>query len=261
MAMAGASSRGVSPRVGLLRLAAVLLISPTRLVAQDAVPVATQTSARLPRLHWWHGLVAVGGYAVLTSMDGKFQSFARSNRNGTTDDISSIARNMGQPTVYASVGLGVIATGIVTGDREIRDAGLRVTGSLAVTGLVVTAAKLAFGRSRPNTGESDADDFNPFSGQASAPSGHSAMAFALAASLSDEIRNPWAAAGLYTLAAGTAYSRVNDDAHWMSDVIAGAAVGVAAAKFMNGKLTLFGLKAPSLRPTSGGVAIAWDGSF
>jgi membrane-associated phospholipid phosphatase len=36
----------------------------------------------------------------------------------------------------------------------------------------------------------------------------------------------------YGLAAGTAYSRVHDGQHWLSDVVAGAALGAATGRFV-----------------------------
>lgn len=226
-------------------------------------PIAAQEAggSGLPQVRWWHGMVALGGYALLTGLDDEIQGFVRDNRSGTTDDIAGFTRHLGQPEVYGGIGLGILATGLIAGDRDIRDAGIRVSGSLALAGVFVTAAKFTSGRSRPSQAGSDADDFSPFSGHTSAPSGHAAMAFALATSLSDEIHNPWVTAGLYTLAAGTAWSRVNDDVHWFSDVVAGAAVGIVSARFINGRLNLFGIKPPSLRPTRSGITVGWTGTF
>jgi hypothetical protein len=222
---------------------------------------AQEPSTPGPHLRWWHGLAALGGYAILTSLDDELQGFVRDNRSGTSNDISAVTRQMGQPEVYATVGLGIITTGLIAGDRDVKEAGLRITKSLAMAGVVVTVAKFMAGRSRPSRFGSQANDFSPFSGNTSAPSGHSAMAFALAASLGEELHNPWASVGLYTLAAGTAWSRVNDDVHWFSDVVAGAAVGIVSAKFMNSELTIFGIRPPRIRPTASGIALEWTGSF
>ena len=213
------------------------------------------------QVHWWHGLALLGGYALLVQVDDGIQRFTRDNRSETSNDIAKVTRQMGQPEIYASVGLGVLTAGLIARDRDVRDAGIRISSSLAMTGVVVTVAKFVAGRSRPSREGSDAEDFSPFSGHTSAPSGHAAMAFALAASLGEEIHNGWVSAGLYTVAAGTAWSRVNDNVHWFSDVVAGAAVGIVSAKFMNGKLTVFGINPPRLRPTSSGVALSWTGTF
>ena len=225
------------------------------------VPALAQQSSPPAHLRWWHAMAALGGYAILVQVDDGIQRFAQDNRSDTSDDIARVARQMGQPEVYATVGLGVLGAGLVTGDREVRDAGIRISSSLAMAGIVVTVAKQVAGRSRPSREGSDAEDFHPFSGNTSAPSGHSAMAFALAASLGEEIHNPWASFGLYAAATATAWSRVNDNVHWFSDIVAGAAVGVVSAKFMNGKITVLGIRPPRLRPAPGGVALGWSGTF
>lgn len=239
-------------RRSLLVVVLCALMAPLRAGAQEP---------HTPALRWWHGLAAIGGYAILVQVDDGIQRFAMENRSETSDNIAKITRQMGQPEVYATVGLGVLATGLISGDREVTDAGIRISSSLAMAGVVVTVAKFVTGRSRPSREGSDAEDFSPFSGNTSAPSGHAAMAFALAASLGEEIHDPWASAGLYLLATGTAWSRVNDNVHWFSDVAAGAVVGVVSAKFMNGKLTIFGIQPPRLRPTRSGVALGWSGTF
>lgn len=229
-------------------------LTPPHVLAQEKVnPVS--------HFRWWHGLAALGGYALLTGVDDTFKEFAQDNRSGTSDGIAKVTREFGQPEVYATIGLGVLTTGLISGDRKVRNAGLRISGALAMTGVVVTAAKFAMGRARPSRGDGDPYDFRPFSGWTSAPSGHSAMAFALATSLSDEIQNPWASAGLFTLASATAWSRVNDNVHWFSDVVAGAALGIVSAKFMNGRLTIFGIHPPTLRPTRSGITLGWTGTF
>jgi hypothetical protein len=231
-------------------------------LAQSPAASAQQPSPTSgSHLRWWHGLIAVGGYAALTQLDDEIQDFVQDNRAGGSDDLSRVVRQFGQAEIYATVGLGVLAGGLVAGDREMRDAGVRISSSLAMTAVVVTVGKFVAGRSRPSRAGSNADDFEPFSGNTSAPSGHSAMAFALATAVSEEVHNPWATAGLYLLATGTAWSRLNDNVHWFSDVVAGAAIGIVSARFMNGKLTIFGIKPPSLRPTASGIAMGWSGTF
>jgi membrane-associated phospholipid phosphatase len=230
-----------------------VLVLPKGLSAQQAPSVS--------QLRWWHGVAALAGYAVLTHLDDEIQDFAQENRSESSDNVARVTRQFGQAEVYATIGLGVLTTGLIARDREVRDAGIRISSSLAMTAVVVTVGKFVAGRSRPSRSNSDADDFSPFSGHTSAPSGHSAMAFALATSLGEELHNRWASAGLYTIAAATAWSRVNDNVHWFSDVVAGAAVGIVSAKFINGKLSIFGIRPPHLRPARGGLTLSWSGTF
>ena len=59
----------------------------------------------------------------------------------------------------------------------------------------------------------------------SLPSGHTSTAFAVATVLSERIDNLYASIALYSLAGLTAFERVYDDKHWISDTILGAALG------------------------------------
>src|SRR5690606_10617506 len=66
---------------------------------------------------------------------------------------------------------------------------------------------------------------SPTSG--SFPSGHSASAAAFAAGVAFE--SPRVGATIAPLAAGVAYSRLHTGAHWLSDVVGGAAIGAGVA--------------------------------
>lgn len=212
-------------------------------------------------IQWWHGAVAVGGLTALMLLDRPVQRFAEHNSGSGADNVASVVRHMGQPEVYATVTLGLAAAGLATGNPRILRTAKLVGSSLLLAGGTAFAGKFAFGRPRPES-SLDADGFAPFSGQAAMPSGHSAAAFALATSLSDEIHNPWASVGLYGLATATAWSRVNDNRHWFTDVTAGALVGIASAKLVSGKWRIFGLRPPSvLASPGGGLTFGWKGEF
>ena len=90
--------------------------------------------------------------------------------------------------------------------------------------------KVALRRERPGPGVPK-DNWNDQG--LSFPSGHTAAAFAigtvLAESGDDRHRALRRTVG-YGIGALTAYQRVNHDAHWLSDTVAGAAIGIAAAK-------------------------------
>jgi membrane-associated phospholipid phosphatase len=115
----------------------------------------------------------------------------------------------------------------------------RAAGHLAlggvIGGLVYALAKWSAGRIRPVKGIAPYE-FEPFingwSGLLGAenmsfPSGHTTLAFATAACLAINLpRWRWA---FYALAAVTAGERVCENAHYLSDVIAGAGVGTISA--------------------------------
>ncbi|MDR0874167.1 MAG: phosphatase PAP2 family protein [Prevotellaceae bacterium] len=88
---------------------------------------------------------------------------------------------------------------------------------------VTYAGKTAFGRTRP-----DGSTANSF------PSGHTATAFCAAAFLHEEYgdRSLWISAGGYTMATLIGFSRIFNDRHWVSDIVAGAGVGILSVKLV-----------------------------
>lgn len=64
------------------------------------------------------------------------------------------------------------------------------------------------------------------------PSGHTAQAFLAAHFFQKEFgsRYPWASAGMYAVATGIGVSRVLNNRHWASDVLAGAGIGMASVE-------------------------------
>jgi membrane-associated phospholipid phosphatase len=101
----------------------------------------------------------------------------------------------------------------------------------AFSSATATVFKYAAGRSRPD--ESARVD-NWRSGGSSFPSLHATAAFAIgtvfAESGGDDYRWVRRFVG-YGIAGATAYIRVHDNQHWLSDTIAGAAIGAATARF------------------------------
>ena len=252
---AGPSRRLAVPRPALL-LVTLAVAHPLTATAQDTV-------FSLPSVHvvqWWEGALAVGALSGLVLLDKPVQRFAQDNRGSNGDDVARTFRHFGQPEIYGTVTLGLLGAGLISGHDEVTRAGGRLAASLALAGTVSTLAKLTLGRPRPSE-SLDADGFVPFSGQDAMPSGHATMAFALATSLADDIRKPWASVGLYTLATGVGWSRINDNRHWISDVAAGALVGITSAKLVDGRWRLFHLRPPHILIGPHQAEIAWRMSF
>ncbi len=137
---------------------------------------------------------------------------------------------------------------------------LVVSETVAVTGLLTDVAKYTFARLRPygvgSTVPLDADS------RASFWSGHSALAFALAASAGSVAQRrgydgwPWVYAVGFTAAAGTAYLRVAADQHWFSDVLVGAVVGTGIGFLVPWLHRGDGMATTSLVPMPNGVALS-----
>ncbi|MCM1078657.1 MAG: phosphatase PAP2 family protein [Bacteroidales bacterium] len=100
-----------------------------------------------------------------------------------------------------------------------------VTSALAsnvIMAAAVSVAKRASCEPRPDN--SDTKSF---------PSGHAATAFAAATVIHKEYgmtRSPWFSVGGYAVATGTSVLRVAHNRHWVSDVMAGAGIGIMSAE-------------------------------
>jgi membrane-associated phospholipid phosphatase len=116
-------------------------------------------------------------------------------------------------------------------DDGRREAGMMVEAA-AFSSVAAHVLKEATGRERPYVAgdpgnwQSDGDSF---------PSMHVTAAFAIGTVLAESgnDRYRWLRRVLgYTIAAGTAYKRMDHDAHWFSDTVAGAGLGMATARFV-----------------------------
>jgi hypothetical protein len=112
------------------------------------------------------------------------------------------------------------------------DEGRSMLEAAGFAALSTTVIKYAAGRRRPDE-TAQVDDW--FHSGASFPSRHASITFAvggvLAESGNDDYR--WVRRVLgYGIASAVSYSRVHDDVHWLSDVVAGAALGLSTARFV-----------------------------
>jgi membrane-associated phospholipid phosphatase len=251
-----------APRVGAWSRFGVLLTvlataQPAIAAAQADTLVPIQSP---PAIHWWHGVIAIAGLSALALVDEPTQRFLQERRSSSKDDLASGLRHFGQPEVYGTITLGLLAGGLLSHNDELTRAGGRLAATLALAGGATTVAKYVLGRPRPSE-KLDADELDPFSGNDAMPSGHTTVAFALATALSDDIRRPWASIGLYTLAAGVGWSRLNDNKHWLSDVAGGALVGITSAKLVNGHWRIFNLRPPQILIGPGHAGLAWQVPF
>jgi membrane-associated phospholipid phosphatase len=142
--------------------------------------------------------------------------------------LAALGEHLGNP-LYAIPVLGSgYAFGRLSGRPGLAAGAARTAGAVLGAGVMCEALKVATGRARPRQAPDDPDDFRPFRGDVSFPSGHATIAFALASSLDQETGARWVPWVAYPAAALTAWSRVRDREHWLSDVVAGAALGTWA---------------------------------
>jgi membrane-associated phospholipid phosphatase len=159
-----------------------------------------------------------------------YDAFAR-NRSDFTDAVSkSTTWFGGGGAIY--VALGLVGTGLAVGSPDVRDMGRDALEAAIIAGVFTNwVIKPTAGRWRPR--ESNGDTiFDPFSGHDSFTSGHATQAFAVASVIA--MRSPgWILPSVaYGLAFVVACDRINDRAHFASDVVAGALFATATGRFL-----------------------------
>lgn len=162
----------------------------------------------------------------VTRHDQRLLDLVGRAESGLLDDVLP---RLGVAANYGRLWMGVAAGLAVTGRPRARRAALSGLVALGVASATTNiVVKGLSGRTRPRT------DGVPLVRRlrrppvtTSFPSGHSASAAAFATAAC--LRMPVLAVPLGALAAAVAVSRVVTGAHYPSDVVAGAAMGVAAA--------------------------------
>jgi membrane-associated phospholipid phosphatase len=137
-------------------------------------------------LRWWHGAALLGGLSALMLLDQPTQRYVQGHRSGAMNRVAGTVRRFGQIEVYGTITARILAAGLATGNNGLTRTGGRIAATLALAGATASASKLVLGRPRPSHSP-DADGYVPFSGQEALPSGHTAIAFALATSIADEV--------------------------------------------------------------------------
>jgi len=157
-------------------------------------------------------------------LDNTLHDATQRSRTSSRDDAASVIACFGSGCSFAVLG-GFAVFGFVGKNREAMN--IAVDGVLAsaiASGVAAPVSKLVIGRARPNAGEG-ASHFDPFSGDSSFPSGHATQAFAVAAVVAAHDGRLWVGVVSYGLAGSVGLARVYQDAHWTSDVLAGAILG------------------------------------
>jgi membrane-associated phospholipid phosphatase len=185
-------------------------------------------------IHWslkeW-GLAAgaVGTVALLGELGDVHLRYAvQKNKSGVLDDLTKVVEPFGTGYGWAVVGAyGVV--GFAFHDQEAKDTAFDAAMSGLLSGAITDGLKIIVGRARPeqNLG---AAHFDPFGGDKSFPSGHSTTAFAIGSVIAAHSDQAWVKVSAYSIASLVAFSRVYHDAHWSSDVAAGALIGTAVGE-------------------------------
>lgn len=161
-------------------------------------------------------LIGIGAAAAATSHTWDQQT-ARSHWGASVDDVFEPGQVVGGFLVQAGAAVGAYALGRATDHERLATVGAHLFRAQIVAQTTTQTIKFATGRTRPD------------GTKLSLPSGHSAAAFATASVLQSDLG--WkAGVPAYAIATWVAASRVQMKRHYVSDVVAGAAVGILAGR-------------------------------
>jgi membrane-associated phospholipid phosphatase len=211
-------------RCGALVLIALLLAGAL------ARPAAAQELASTRSLLW--AGAALGG-ALLLDQEIRAGFADDGGREGALGALSTVGNALGRPQYVLPALGGLYVLGQLAGDAPARESATHIAAGLVAAGVANGTLKFAVGRLRPGQHDGDGDEFRPLSladQWQSFPSGHTVVAFALAGAIAEEAQNPWVSAASYGTAAMVGWSRVYEDRHWASDVVAGAIVGTVVSR-------------------------------
>jgi len=216
--------------------------------------------------------IKMGEFAVievgLFFADEPVQRFAldlRNNNAGIRNVSKYVTRFGGVYETYVLVTLG--AYGFIFKSEKIKTTTLLATQAYITGGAMESLLKFLTGRQRPsfydpNSLEAEPKFHGPFSSagkdvngkriNSSFPSGHTTVAFAAATVFAMEYKDrPLVPIISYSAATLIGLSRITENAHWITDVVAGAALGYFTGRqVVNNYHRYAKLKAPKQKKNS-----------
>ncbi|CAN5628191.1 hypothetical protein BH23GEM3_BH23GEM3_23720 [soil metagenome] len=212
--------------ISVLTAVLLLLAAPLRLSAQQDTT----------RAGVWMGV----GTALVSAalLDQAIRGELAAADPHQVNHLARAGNRLGDGRLVALTVGAVYGIGRLSGEEEISRFAAHTFAGVAAAGAANAVLKIGVGRMRPNP-ENRTDRFRPFNlddGWQSFPSGHVVTAFALATAISDQAERPWVSGVSYGAAALVAWSRLHEDRHWTSDVVAGAVLGTAASRYTVGRL-------------------------
>lgn len=178
---------------------------------------------------WMYAGFAAAGIGGAASLDNTIKDNVQAHRTAGQDRFFNQYQNLGAAWSFGVIGAFEIwgeAGGNTIAKNTAMDA---LTASIIGPGLIGTSMKYAIGRVRPNTA-TRTFEFKPFSNNQSFPSGHASQAFAVATAIAENYPVWWVQILCYGGAGLVGYARIEQNAHYASDVVAGSLLGWSVAR-------------------------------
>lgn len=194
----------------------------------------------------------VGGVILL---DESVRDEIGRNSNSTTQEIAGKIEPLGAEYSWGVLGGFYLAGKYLHNEKARAVAQDGLISSLLASGAITPLLKSTIGRSRPSQTEGT---FVAGNGGASFPSGHTTQAFAIASVIASHYDSRAVKTVAYGLAGVVGWARMENNAHYASDVVAGALIGTLVGRTVVRlhQDERFSFEAsPSLDPSRPGMAL------
>ncbi|HLA58055.1 MAG TPA: phosphatase PAP2 family protein, partial [Puia sp.] len=218
------------------------------LLGNDA-KLAITKPFHMSKQDWGRVGIFAAALGTLALADRPIQRYAvdlRTRSNGLQKVSKQVTRFGSIYGIY-TIGALTVAS-FVSRDEKMQTTTLLATQSLIMTGALETVVKFLTGRQRPYFIDSTnvpprpifygpfhkaPRDQNGKRTNTSFPSGHAALSFAVATVYAREYKNkPWVPVVAYSAAGLISLSRITENRHWATDLLAGAALGYLSGRLV-----------------------------
>jgi membrane-associated phospholipid phosphatase len=185
----------------------------------------------------YSAVYACGTFFCYKYLDTGIKNFAQSNQSKTVTSISIAYQRLGTGASNIIITAATGITSVIIKNKKLEKTSILLISGHLINDLITNQAKITFQRYRPNTG----DPYNTFDWRGGPKkntsffSAHTSNAFVTATAFATCFKDTkWVPVVAYSAAGLVGLCRIYNNAHWTSDVLAGAACGFASVKAMNG---------------------------
>ena len=165
-------------------------------------------------------------------VDENIKNYVQKNKSKQFENFLFYPEKMGDGRYILGLSGIFILSGVTFNDKKILKLGIYTTETFFISGNLVSLIKFITGRARPYTekGSFYFEPFNTKTAYTSFYSGHTTVAFAFASTISHFTKNIYISSFLYAVATLVGIQRIYSNAHYSSDVFAGAFIGILIGK-------------------------------
>ncbi len=168
--------------------------------------------------------IALGAFIIDQDVKNKSYSW----KGGINEVVADFGNTIGNPIVDFS--LAAIFYASAKKNSTFEAASLTAMESVFLSTAITETIAYSLGRKRPDQ-NTTSTSFEPFSGSSSFPSGHSTAAMAFFSSYAMYYGAPYSYL-FYSMFAATAFGRIYEHKHYLSDTIMGGTIGYVTTAYL-----------------------------